>query len=144
MRLMQAIPTIFALAPCLSAQESEVDKRIRTVAGLDVQQTKTFFAELKRAIAQKDKKKVSAMVAFPTEVDLKGIPKTKIRTREEFEKYYDEIINENVFEAVQNQSYDELFVNWRGLMIGNGQIWFSAFKGPSGKFDQFRIIKVNN
>jgi len=144
MRLMQVIPTIFVLAPCLSAQESEVDKRIRTVAGLDVQQTKTFFAELKRAVEQKDKKAVSAMVAFPTEVDLNGRPRRKVRNRAEFEKNYDEIINQNVFEAVQKQSYDELFVNWRGIMIGNGQIWFSAFKGPSGKFDQFRIIKVNN
>jgi hypothetical protein len=144
MTLLRAIPAILVLVPGLQAQESEIDKRIRTIGGLDVQLTKDFLNEIKRAIAQGDKRAVSKMVSYPTTVDLKSGPKKKIHNRVEFEAHYDEIINERVSKAVQAQAYEDLFVNWRGVMVGNGEIWFAARKGLTGKYDQFRIIKVNN
>ena len=138
------IPAIVLIAPGLRAQESEVDNRIRTIAGLNVQLAKVFFTEIKRAIDQGDKKAVSKMVAYPTKVTLKGVRNRKIMNRAEFEEHYDEIINEAVIKAVRAQAYGDLFVNYRGVMVGRGEIWFSARKGPTGEFDQFRIIKVNN
>jgi hypothetical protein len=144
MTLLRAIPAIVLLFTRLQAQENEVDKRIRTIAGLNVQLTKAFFNEIKRTIDQGDRKAVSKMISYPTIVDLKSGPNKKIRNRAEFEAHYDEIINGRVTRAVRAQVYEELFVNWRGVMFGNGEIWFTALKGPSGKFDQFRIIKVNN
>jgi hypothetical protein len=65
-------------------------------------------------------------------------------TREEFEAHYPEIVTDNVAKAVQNQFYEDLSVNYKGVMIGSGELWFSATKGPSGKFDQYRVIAINN
>ena len=132
------------IASGLQAQEAEVDTRIRTVAGLDVAQTKAFFNEIKRTVVSGDKRAVSGMIAYPTTVDLPGVKNKKVRTRAEFEANFEAIINQKVVKAVQDQAYANLFVNWRGVMIGNGEVWFTALKGPTGKFDQFRIIKVNN
>lgn len=144
MTWLRVIPAIAVFASGLQAQESEVDKRIRTVAGLDVQLSKAFFNEIKATIAKGDKRAVSKLISYPTTVNLKGEPNQVIRDRAEFEAHYDEIINERVLKVVRSQAYEDLFVNWRGVMFGRGEIWFSALKGPTGELDRFTITKVNN
>jgi len=128
----------------LRAQESKVDESIQTIAGLDIQQARAFFGKVKRAVDQGDRKAIARWVAYPTQVDLKGAKNVTIRTRAEFESHFDEIMNTKVVDAVRKQTYEGLFVNYQGVMFGNGEIWFSAIKGPGGKFDQYRIIKINN
>ena len=144
MTWLRVIPAIVVFTAGLQAQESEVDKRIRTVAGLDVQLSKAFFNEIKATIAKGDKRAVSKLISYPTTVNLKGEPNQVIQDCAEFEAHYDEIINERVLEVVRSQAYEDLFVNWRGVMFGRGEIWFSALKGPTGELDQFTITKVNN
>jgi hypothetical protein len=59
---------------------------------------------------------------------------------------YNRIFNKKVTEAVERQSYDSLFKNWRGVMIGNGEIWFttaSPVENDPTK-DIIYIIGINN
>ena len=130
--------------PYLHAQANSVDSRIQEVAGLDPIQAKAFFLEIKKAVAHSDRSALSKMIAFPSRVNLKSGKNKQIKNISEFLQHFDEIFTPKVTQAVRNQRYEDLFVNYRGVMIGSGEIWFSAKKGPSGKFDQFRIIKINN
>jgi hypothetical protein len=49
-----------------------------------------------------------------------------VRSRAELLRRYREVFNENVSHAVQAQEANTLFANWQGVMLGDGQIWFSG------------------
>lgn len=141
-RFIQTVAVLWLIAPALIAQGS-IDDQIRDIAGLDPKLAKGFLTYLKQALARGNKEAVSKLIAYPISVSLQG-KKRKIASREEFEAHYAEIVTDNVAKAVQNQSYEDLFASYKGVMIGSGEVWFSATKGPSGKFDQYRVIAINN
>jgi len=144
---MKSIIHAFALVlfvPFLQAQANEVDGRIQEIAGLDPKQAKAFFLDIKKAVGNSDRSALSKIVAFPSLVNLNSGKNKKIKNASEFLDHFDEIFTPKVIQAVRKQAYEDLFVNYQGVMIGSGEVWFSAKKGPSGKFDQFRITKINN
>ena len=55
-----------------------------------------------------------------------GGRRTVVRSRAELLRRYREVFNENVIRAVKAQEPDTLFANWQGVMLGDGQIWFSG------------------
>lgn len=141
-RFIQTVAVLSLIAPALIARAS-IDDQIRDVAGLDPKLAKSFLTHLKQAVASGNKQAVSKLIAYPISVSLQG-KKREITSREEFEAHYAEIVTDKVAKAVQNQSYEGLSANSKGVMIGSGELWFSATKGPSGKFDQYRVIAINN
>ena len=71
-----------------------------------------------------------------------------VRSPAEFLKRYHEVFNENVIRAVTSQEADALFANWRGVMLGNGQVWFSGVcaaedRGRPCADKVIRVITVN-
>jgi hypothetical protein len=38
-----------------------------------------------------------------------------------------------VIAAIQKQEPERLFKNWRGVMIGSGEVWFGAIKLSDGQ-----------
>ncbi len=141
-RFIQTVAVLSLIAPALIALGS-IDDQILDSAGLDPKLARGFLTQLKQALASGNKQAVSKLIAYPISVSLQG-KKRKITSREEFEAHYAEIVTENVAKAVQNQSYEHLSANSKGVMIGSGELWFSATKGQSGKFDQYRVIGINN
>ena len=85
----------------------------------------SFFEKLKKAVAENDKKTVSSMVDYPFQARING-KALKIRDAAHFEADYDKILTAKVKEAVAKQTYPTLFANWQGVMIGDGEIWFSG------------------
>ena len=49
-----------------------------------------------------------------------------VRGSAELLKRYREVFNDNVVRAMKAQEPDTLFANWQGVMVGDGQIWFSG------------------
>lgn len=84
-----------------------------------------FFHELKESVVRDDKRAIAALVRYPLEVFVGG-RRTVVRSPAEFVKRYHEIFNDNVVRAVKAQEADALFANWQGVMLGNGQVWFSG------------------
>jgi hypothetical protein len=84
-----------------------------------------FFQELKDAVIRDDRKKVAGLVHYPLNV-FTGGRRTVVRSRAELLRRYREVFNENVMRAVKAQEPDTLFANWQGVMLGDGQIWFSG------------------
>ena len=46
--------------------------------------------------------------------------------RSQFVKNYDAIMTGAITDAVVNQKLDELFVNWKGIMFGDGEVWIDG------------------
>ncbi len=84
-----------------------------------------FFQELKDAVIRDDRKKVAGLVHYPLNVFV-GRRRMVVRSSPELLKRYREVFNDNVVRAMKAQEPDTLFANWQGVMVGDGQIWFSG------------------
>jgi hypothetical protein len=106
---------------------------------------KAFFMKLKTVIERKDKEWLATHISFPITVRL-GLARKPIKTREEFIINYDAIINSKVKLAVEKQEVNALFKNWRGLMVGDGEIWFTPVQLTSKNLPEIRyfITGINN
>jgi hypothetical protein len=131
------------------ASPSAVDHESRAsepfaVAGVSHAEAADFLKRLQKAVADQDANAVAALTAFPLTVNGKAGPKS----RAEFAQHFDSIYTAKVRTAVLAQPVDKLFANWRGLMIGRGEVWISALcddgPGSGGKNRRIRVVSVNN
>ena len=81
---------------------------------------KSFFFKLKKAINANDKIEISNMISYPLKTQNRVI-----KSNSEFVNFYDEVFPEALKTLIRNQKYANLFSNSQGVMIGNGDIWFS-------------------
>ena len=77
------------------------------------------------AVKAHDTAAVAAAVRYPIGVEIKGKAST-IKSASQFVQNYDAIMTREITDAVVNQKLDDLFVNWKGIMFGNGQIWING------------------
>lgn len=98
-----------------------------------------FFDALQKAVAADDKAAVAAMVDYPFSARIGG-KAVKIRDAGHFAADYDKVVTAKVKNAVAKQTYATLFANWQGVMIGDGEVWFSGV----GKDSHVKITAIND
>lgn len=136
-----AAATLVALAvplPVLANPVAEMNKTLDTLFG-DHTRYHTFFDNLKKAVAAGDKAAVAAMIEYPFQVRIGG-KSLKIRDAAHFIADYDQVITAKVKHALQVQTYETLFANWQGVMVGQGEIWFSGV----GDTDVIKVTAIND
>ncbi len=102
-----------------------IDQSIDTILGNHAK-VHQIFTNLQQAVAKHDATAVAALVHYPIKVKLHGKP-TSLRDPQAFIKNYDRIITPDISAVIQNQKYEDLFVNYQGVMFGNGEIWITGF-----------------
>jgi len=121
----------------------EVNKTLDELYG-NHEQYHAFFEKLKKAVAENDKQTVASMVDYPFKARINGKAVT-IRDAAHFAADYDKVFTAKVKEAVANQTYEKLFANWQGVMIGDGEVWFSGICNNDACEQQtVRITAVND
>ncbi|WP_308635863.1 hypothetical protein [Paenibacillus silvisoli] len=112
------------------------------VAGIqDPHKFLDMFAAVKEAIAKDDKVTVANHILYPLRVNEADGSHLKIETRADLVKQYDAIFTEKVKKAIARQSADDLFVNYQGVMVGNGDLWFG---GSADTPQVYGLIAVNH
>jgi hypothetical protein len=132
------------LASSASA-ESEVDRF--AVAGITEAEARSMLEALQDALRSDDHEKVAGLVEYPLRVNSSGAH-TLISDRGRLLSDFASIFTSEVRQKVLAQQFDELFVNWRGVMVGNGAVWFSGICDPDSptgtcKNARVRIIAIN-
>lgn len=94
------------------------------------------FSLLQKDVKEGKKAEAADLMVYPLRVNDKGTT-TEIKTKKEFIAKYDKIMTAKVKKALLAQKVDQLFVNWKGVMIGNGELWM----GQSG--EQVGVIAIN-
>ena len=107
------------------ADLKNVDQSIDTLLG-DHTKVHQLVTDLQQAVAQHDAPAVAALVHYPIRVKLHGKP-TYLNNAHAFIKNYDHIITPDIAAVIQNQKYEDLFVNYQGAMFGNGEVWITGF-----------------
>jgi hypothetical protein len=133
-----ALATFSAPLPAMADPVAEMNSTLDALYG-DHARYRAFFDALKKAVADNDKAAVAAMVDYPFQARIGGKAK-KIRDAAHFVADYDRIVTAKVKQALAAQSYETLFANWQGVMIGDGEIWFSGV----GNGDVIKITAIND
>jgi hypothetical protein len=112
-----------------------------SVAGIDnaVEFEETFHL-LQDLVSKEDKKAVAEYVAYPIKVMINGT-KTELLDEATFIKNYDSIMTKEVIDALLNQKAEDMFVNYKGVMVGQGEIWFNKIEGTKHTYS---IYGINN
>ena len=118
-------------------KDAAVDYRVKNFAGFDPLELRDIFNIVKKEAAEKNAKALSKLVQYPIRYSFSG-KNSKAKNQIEFIHKFKLIFNSKVIDAITAQKYGDLFVNWRGAMIGNGEIWFIQ-----NKDEPIKII-VNN
>ncbi|MEW5716956.1 hypothetical protein AB1462_32420, partial [Pseudomonas sp. SB113] len=64
----------------------------------------------------------------------------KLRDAAHFVADFDKIVTSKVKQAIAGQTYATLFANWQGVMIGDGELWFSGV----GDGNVVKITAIND
>ncbi len=138
MRLVMLAAALIAPVTVAAQTKAEVDASLDALFG-GHQPYHAFFDALKKAVAADDKAAVAAMVDYPFQTRING-KAVKLSDKAHFIADYDRIVTAKVKDAVARQTYATLFANWQGVMIGDGEVWFSGV----GSGNAIKITAIND
>ena len=110
-----------------------------SVAGIDdAAEFERVFKIIQALVAKGEKEKVAEYIRYPlTSANI------TVTSKEEFIKNYDLIITEKVKNALVNQKVEETFVNYKGVMVGAGEVWFTVVFEGSSNTPKYLIQAIN-
>lgn len=111
------------------------------VAGInDPAEFTTYFAKLQKAVKGNKPAEVADLISYPMNLN-KDNKKYVIYSKNEFIKKYDRIFTSSVRENLLAQKVDKLFVNYQGIMVGDGDLWMGK---PNNKLGVIAVNVTNN
>ena len=123
-QLLFALPLLIGSARPALADEASVNQSIDEQLG-DHTKYQAVIVALQKAVAEHDAKGVAALVSYPIGVEING-KETNVKSPKVFEENYDGIITPSIADAITKQQYSDLFVNYQGIMFGDGEVWISG------------------
>jgi hypothetical protein len=129
-----AAPAVASAAPAPSAAPVEpetpaanapVAERLKGIARLDPEAVAQYLKDLKAIVARGDRAAACALVRYPITIGAPKATKT-IANAPSCEKNYERIFTPRVIDAIGKQQFADLFVNYQGVMIGRGEVWFGG------------------
>jgi len=104
-----------------------------SLAGIDdPEEARRFLGLLQGAVAGGDSGALASVVRYPFTIWSRGKPKRIYRTRAELTADFERVFTSKVLQAIRRATFGSLFVNWQGVMIGDGEIWFDKREGGIG------------
>ena len=116
-------------AQVTGSNDVETDSRLDTLFGAH-EPYASFLAKLKSAAAKEDWATIGDLIAYPLKVTVGG-QHLVLRSAAQFRARATNVMTAKVLNAIKEQSYAGLFANAQGVMMGNGEVWFSAICGPT-------------
>jgi hypothetical protein len=108
----------------VAAEGDDVDARFDLLFG-EHDPYRNFFRELQSAVAANARERVAALVSYPLKTHIHGHV-VHLRNPQQFLAQYEVLLSAKTQDVLAHQSFNSLFANSQGVMIGNGQIWFSG------------------
>jgi hypothetical protein len=122
-------------------QKIKVENRYEVIGITNVKEFEKSFNIIKSLVKNNEKSKVASYVSYPLNVNKKD-KKIKIKSKEDFIKSYNTIITEDVKKALLNQDVTKTFVNYQGVMVGDGEVWFTHIKNKAMIY-AINIFEIN-
>lgn len=117
----------FAASTAKPAAAHTMEKMLEMAGIKDPDHVKVFLKDLQDGLRDNNKEVVASFLRYPFKIYKNGAEKRSYASKEEFLPDYDKFFTKDVKDAVQKTEFDDLFVNSKGVMIGNGEIWMSGW-----------------
>lgn len=91
-----------------------------------------FAREIKGYILEKDWKSLSAYISYPISIGGYSFDNEDSFARGEFA----DLLDGQFYDALEMESCEEMFCNWQGIMLGNGEVWIGECNG-------LKVIGIN-
>lgn len=144
-KLLAALGLAFALSafPAVAQTDADTDAAVDTTLG-DHTAYRTAFDAIHKAVIDGDKAGFAAWVSYPIGVTADG-EEMKLSDAAQFEEHYDNILTDEIKDAITAQKWQDVFVNYQGIMYGNGQVWLTGIckDDKCGAFD-VRIVTIQS
>jgi hypothetical protein len=135
---------IQAVSPAHQPDTTAIDQSVATNIG-DPAKLHEVMATLQQAARNHDAAAVAALVSYPITIDPHTPHAVTIRTPQAFIARYDQIVTPQIAQVIENQKYEDIFVNGQGAMLGDGEVWISGIcKDSSCKQVDIRIRTIQN
>jgi hypothetical protein len=123
-------------------QPEEIDRGLFSGAGpISDKQGHLYMANIKHLILGKNWEGLARHVRYPITVSIDA-KKKNIKNIEEFIQLAPRIFSTGFTERILAASLSELFCNYQGIMLGNGEIWIGHFDDIPGS--GLRVKAINN
>lgn len=106
---------------------------------LSVEEVETFAAQVRQAVLDKDWDSLAQMTCY----DIKVGENTFADSAEFAAADWDSVFSEDFIQAIEEESCREMFCNWQGVMMGDGQIWFSEVLDMDGNSEGLKVVAIN-
>lgn len=120
--------------------QSPASDRFDRLAGVSEGDARVFFQRLRVAVGRDERPTACALLAYPF-AHSGGV----LASASDCETRYDSVFTEAVRKVIGKQTFDELFVNERGIMMGLGEVWIARRcpTPPCGDPD-LRVVTINS
>jgi hypothetical protein len=121
-----------------------MDRSIAANVGDPAKFRETMTA-LRQAVQKHDASAVAALVSYPITIDPHTKKSLRISAPAAFLARYDQIVTPHIAGVIENQKYEDLFVNYQGAMLGSGEVWISGIcKDMACQQVDIRIRTIQN
>lgn len=118
--------------------DAQVDNSIDDLLG-DHTRYKAVIESLQQAVAASDSAAVAALVSYPIDVQING-RKTTLNDEQAFIAEYDKFMTPALAKAITDTRYADVLVNWKGVMLGNGEAWINGIcRAGSSDCEEFDV-----
>lgn len=106
------------------------------------QDVENFVSKIRKYIANDNKAKLAEEIVYPINVNINS-KAIKIQNKDELIKNYDKIFHVEYKKEISKAPTKYLFVNYLGIMVGDGQIWINDVQLAGSNF-KLMITCINN
>lgn len=115
-----SVPTTASVADPNKAVNDAIDSNLG-----DHTKYEPVIHAFQTAVANHDAQAIAAMVHYPFGVDIAG-KNHVLKSPAEFVAAYDKFMTPEIRQVIVAQKYPDLFVNYKGVMFGQGQAWING------------------
>ena len=145
LRLIASIALVLCLgaAPALAQSDADTDAAVDNVLG-DHNAYRAAFDAIQQAVGDGDAAGFAKWVSYPIKVVADG-EDMQLSDEEQFAEHYDNILTDEIRQAILDQAWASVLVNADGIMFGNGQVWMNGIcKNDSCSEFDVKIVTIQS
>lgn len=126
----------------MSSNSGTSAKRYTQLLGSD-QALESFIVTIKKAIANNDKIWMADHIFYPIKIRISEKSMLDIKNKNQLLLQYDKIFTPAMKQKISSTFSFNLFSNYQGVMLGDGQLWVNNGLKGTEKNPGFQIISIN-
>jgi hypothetical protein len=104
---------------------------------------KEFLADVLAAVEKKDAAWIARHTLLPVAVG-SGKERRMVKSEEEFRKVVARALTPEIAERMRTDAKEPLFKNWRGVMLGDGILWFTQRRASEKEPRRYVILAIGD